>query len=597
MTRAAARTSASARADAAPSTAWSDAAIAIALLAVDPKILGGVWLRGAASEASQRLVDLLQDLLPPGAPVRKLPANAPDDRLLGGLDLAATLARGRPVHDRGLLAEADGGAIVVSGAERVTPGLAGRIAAALDRGAVAAERDGFGTVTPARFAVLAFDEGGPDDAAPPPALTERLGLVIPLSGLTRADLASPSPFTAKHVAAARDRLAALETPDDVLEALARAALALGICGVRPLIFARAAARAAAALAGRDAVAEDDLALAARLTLGPRAVCLPPAAEDDEDATETPDAAEPDDSDGAGGEGETGDPRDLAEQVLEAARASLPAGLLDDGATSRVSAASAGRSGAAQTSKRRGRPIGSRPGRPEGGARLDLVATLRAAAPWQRLRRRERASDEADDRVIVRREDFRVLRLKERRRALTIFVVDASGSAALNRLAEAKGAVELLLAEAYVRRDEVALIAFRGAGAELRLPPTRSLARARRSLAGLPGGGGTPLASAIEAATLLAEAARRRGDAPSLVFLTDGQANVARDGTGGRARAQDEALAAARLLRARGHKALVIDVSPRPQPRARDISTEMGARYLPLPCADAASLARIAATNA
>jgi magnesium chelatase subunit D len=93
----------------------------------------------------------------------------------------------------------------------------------------------------------------------------------------------------------------------------------------------------------------------------------------------------------------------------------------------------------------------------------------------------------------------VSRFKQRRETTTIFVVDASGSAALHRLAEAKGAVELLLADCYVRRDRVAMLAFRGKGAELMLPPTRSLVRAKRSLAGLPGGGGTPLAAGMDAA--------------------------------------------------------------------------------------------------
>ena len=171
----------------------------------------------------------------------------------------------------------------------------------------------------------------------------------------------------------------------------------------------------------------------------------------------------------------------------------------------------------------------------------------------------------------------------------MFVVDASGSAALHRLAEAKGAVELMLADCYVRRDSVALIAFRGKTAELLLAPTRSLARAKRNLASLPGGGGTPLASAVEAAVGLGIELRRKGQTPSVVFLTDGRANVGRNGQGGRPRAMEDAVAAARALRLANLAALIIDTSPQPKPEARMLANEMGASYLPLPHADAASM--------
>ena len=155
----------------------------------------------------------------------------------------------------------------------------------------------------------------------------------------------------------------------------------------------------------------------------------------------------------------------------------------------------------------------------------MIETLRAAAPWQKLRQREAAKlalqplqsslgqAPSRQRIYVRREDFHVTRFKQVGQTTTLFVVDASGSSALNRLAEAKGAVELLLADCYVRRDRVSVLAFRGKTAELLLPPTRSLARAKRSLAGLPGGGGTPLATAIDAACELANQIRRRGETP------------------------------------------------------------------------------------
>jgi magnesium chelatase subunit D len=136
-----------------------------------------------------------------------------------------------------------------------------------------------------------------------------------------------------------------------------------------------------------------------------------------------------------------------------------------------------------------------------------------------------------------------------------------------------------------------LLAFRGRGVELLLPPTRSLVRAKRSLASLPGGGGTPLASGIGAAMTLADAVRRRGETPTVVFLTDGHANVARDGSGSRVRAEEDAIVAAKVMRAAGFKALLLDTSPRPQPLARRLADEMGALYLPLPYADAMMLSR------
>ncbi len=192
-------------------------------------------------------------------------------------------------------------------------------------------------------------------------------------------------------------------------------------------------------------------------------------------------------------------------------------------------------------------------------------------------------------VLVRREDFRIKRFRHRAPTTTIFAVDASGSSALHRLAEAKGAVELLLAQCYVRRDQVALVAFRGRGAELLLPPTRSLARAKRSLAALPGGGGTPLAAGIDAAVAVAELAQRRGETPVVVVLTDGRANVGRDGMGGRERAQADALAAAGRARFAGVTMVLVDTSPKPQTEARALAAAMDAHYLPLPHAGAAAI--------
>lgn len=132
----------------------------------------------------------------------------------------------------------------------------------------------------------------------------------------------------------------------------------------------------------------------------------------------------------------------------------------------------------------------------------------------------------------------------REESITIFSVDASGSQALHRLAEAKRAAELLLADCDVRRDRVAVLAFRGSAATVLLPPTRSLVRAKRCLAGLPGGGATPLAAGIDVARQLAQGIVQQGGTPLLVLLIDGKANMTRDGRPGRSAAQAEALAKA-----------------------------------------------------
>jgi magnesium chelatase subunit D len=508
-----------------------------------------------------------------------MPLHIDDDRLLGGLDLAASLAAARPVAQRGLLAEADGGVLVAAMAERLEPGTVARLAAAIDTGQVQLARDGLAGAYPARFGVVALDEGL-DDERSAPALGERLAFHLDLP----ARLDDDDGPDAAAVARARHGLGGVRCDDEVLEALCATAAALGVDSARAALQALRVARAAAALDGAAVVGADHAALAARLVLAPRATRLPapPPSEAEAEAEAEP---PPPSNDEADAEAQAPQDGPLEDRVLAAAQAAIPAGLLAALAAGdlRRAAPSAGRAGAWRRAATRGQPLGARRGDPRGGARLDLLATLRAAAPWQRLRGGEAG------RVRIAREDFRIRRYRQRSETTTIFAVDASGSAALHRLAEAKGAVELLLADCYVRRDRVAVLAFRGTGTELLLPPTRSLPRAKRSLAGLPGGGGTPLAAAIDAAAALAAAERRRGATPAVVLLTDGRANIARDGRPGRPAAFADALTAARLLRAARTPALLIDTSPQPQPQAGELAQALGAAYLPLPHAGAGEL--------
>jgi magnesium chelatase subunit D len=575
--------------DGAPAASvWMTASVVARLFARDP-IGTGIHVKASAGPVRDRFLGMLRAMMPVEAPWRRCPATIADDRLLGGLDLGVTLATGQAAVARGLLAEADRGIVVIGSAERLSGGTAARLSAALDQGEVVAERDGFTIRHAARVGLVVLDEGTEEEL--PAGLRDRLAFRIDLD---RVRLSETTVIAEDEAKAHPGEVAA---DNEVMEALCATAEALGIGSARAEWLALRVARAAAALDGRDAVTEADATLAARLVFAHRATRLPQSAEQEQPEAPEPETAEPetpetDDADGSDNEEAETPPMDetLAEAILAAAVASLPPDLLAQlaasGGADRQGARQAGRMTAKPSGTRRGRPIASRPGRPGGGLRLDVVETLRAAAPWQRLRRHG-----AGGRVAFRAGDLHVRRYKSQPRATTVFVVDASGSAALNRLAEAKGAVELMLGECYLRRDQVALFAFRGTTAELLLPPTGALARARRCLGSLPGGGGTPLAAGMQAAAALAETLRRQGETPKLVLLTDGRANVALDGAMDRPRAMADAERIARHVRAIGVPALVIDISPRPQPEAGRIAAAMGARLLALPRADAAALSR------
>ena len=598
----------------------AEASLVAALLALDGAGLGGVALRAPACPLRTDWLALLRGLLPAATPFRRLPLHASSAALLGGLDLSASLHHGRVQAQPGLLAQAHQGWLVLGMAERVPAHMTAQLCAALDTHEVRLEREGLTQLHPAHIALVALDEGMEDDEQLPAALLDRLAFHLPLESGPDEAL-----WQAQDLAAARQRLPQVSLPDRVLQAVCAASLALGVDSMRAPLMALRCSRALAALDGQDEVSEDHASMAVRLVLAPRATRWPasePAPAEPQPAPDSPEPKEseepppdkeappPDDAPDAGAEPELTEDtvedshEDLAlpqgaleEMLVQAALAAVPPGLLaalKAGQMHRRASAAQGRAGALQKSLQRGRPVGTRRGELRSGARLHLLDTLRAAAPWQRWRHQQAdalASIGPKPRILVQREDFHVRQFRQNRPTTTVFVVDASGSAALHRLAEAKGAVELLLAECYVRRDRAAVVAFRGTGAEVLLPPTRSLARAKRSLAGLPAGGGTPLASGLDAAHQLALQITRQGESPVVVVLTDGRANLARDGSPGRVRATEDALAAARQFKLAGITALLIDTSAQPQATAQTLAQTMGASYIPLPHAGAQGLSQ------
>lgn len=616
-----------------PSAAWALALLAASVLAVDPIGLGGVRLRARPGPVRDRWLAEFTGLFGPAVPVCRVSSTAPDAAFIGGLDVGRTLALGRRVAEQGVLARVHGGVLVLGMAERATASLAATLGAALDPGEVRVERDGLSDCQPACFTLIALDEGI-DEEGIPASLADRLGLLLDLDAIGWRETAATCPPGA--VDTARLLLPAVTVAPSMTEALSSLALAYGGASLRlPLQLLRAA-RACAALRGAVEVKPEDAASALRLVFG-----LPPPADvDGEDPSPesempgdppqgqaerpaegavpsaetlrppsppTPPRGEPPGAPGAlpekaaaadNARADPSSPEALQDMLVAAVGAALPADLL---AQPRMTPSGARRPGAAgkagqdRVSSRRGRVIGVTATPPTPGARPDVLATLRQAAPWQRLRSAGVAAGTGPaggQPLQIRAQDFRYLRRRERTGSTAIFAVDASGSAAVERLAETKGAIELLLADCYVRRDSVGLIAFRGPKASTLLEPTRSLTRARRSLADLPGGGGTPLASGIMAALQMATAAGRKGQSVITVFLTDGRGNVALDGGTLREQVAADTAQAARLFRRLGLRAIVIDIARREQPRAQELSLALGAEYLALPRGGAGAMARV-----
>ncbi|MHA7871051.1 MAG: magnesium chelatase subunit D [Hyphococcus sp.] len=565
---------------------WDDAQEVAALLAIDPAGLGGVCVRAAPGPVRDWWTEQFLSLLPQAAPKRKLPLSAGPERILGGLDLASTLRAGRPVAERGLLAEADGGVLIAAMAERMPPATAALIAAAMDHASVRIERDGVSRADAARFACVLYDEGADMDETPPQILMERVAFYIDLNSVSVRAPAAGDPLP-DNLDAARAALRDVAIPEDIERAIAEAGLALGAYSMRAMLFCFSAARCCAALHGRGEVNAEDAQTACRLVLGPRCAPFVAAPEQAAESPPPPDSGDQTDSDKESESVDTDDLKDVLVNVVRGAALNAALGRSAQTVRRKVAAGAGGKSGALIDSLSKGRPIGAKPGGPRDGGRLDVISTLRSAAPWRKVR--ARGGDESQIRIYP--EDLRIKRFKARTETVVIFVVDASGSSAMNRMAEAKGAVELLLADCYTRRDHIALIAFRGAEAELLLPPTRSLVRVRRALAHLPGGGGTPLATGIATAAALAEKEKRKGKTPFVVFLSDGRGNIGRNGEPGREQAEADALAAARGLRTLECTTLFFDISQRPSPRAQNLSAEMGALYQPLPYADSATVSK------
>ena len=534
---------------------WGRAALCTSLLTFAPGFLGGAIIRMRAGSARDQVLAALASLKP-----RRFHPSIEDSQLFGGIDLSATLKSGQIVDTIGFFSNYC--TAILTMAERCGSELGAKLAQQLD--------------TNSGHCFILLDEGADVDEVPPPALSERLPLFIAPDGRPPSNW-QPVPAGTAQIAPAMVTASGAD-----IGLLTRLAGQLGIDSLRAPLLALRVARAHAGFWGRPQLDLADLQCAVQLVFPQRATLLP----EDREGTEAPSPPDPLPNDADTDASEQlhlpdGDMR--VDAVTTLLPADLLAGFVPAGTSKQAKGAGAGQK---RTGNRRGRPLPSRAGRPDGRSKIDFVGTLRAAAPWQPMRKNV-TPDHA--KLLLRPSDIRLKRYQERSDRLLIFTVDASGSAAVSRLNEAKGAVELLLVQAYAARDHVALISFRGTDAELLLPPTRSLVQTKRRLANLPGGGGTPLAAGMLQAFHLAQQSRSKGLSPTIVILTDGRANIALDGTANRTSAAADSARLARQIAAQTISCLVIDMSIRPQPALGSLAARLNAPYVALPRANARAL--------
>jgi len=622
---------------------------------VDPTVCGEMdeFLRDRLEAQGKKMEDLETEIVP--CPFVQIPLNVMEDRLLGSVNVEQSVRQGKTVFEPGLLAKAHRGVLYVDDINLLDSEMANMLLTTLSEGWVNVQREGISVRYPCRPLLIATFN--PEEADLRDHLLDRMSVAlsadaVPLTMEQRIeavgevlDFSSPD-RTAEdrqkveddedqlrtRIIFARETLNDLKLTYDQQLYLAEEASRAGCQGHRGEIFAAEIARASAALNDRSVIDADDLRLAVKLAILPRGTFImdpdmqdedmlppppppppPPQNQDQEEDQDTEDQPEDEEQDEQEEEKEQ-EQEPEAPQVPQEFMFDAEGTPIDPDLLAFAKKEKNGKGGGRGLifSQDRGRYI--KPMLPRGKVtRLAVDATMRAAAPYQKPRR-ARALESGDPKkmgakVHIETSDVRVKRMARKAGSLIIFVCDASGSMALNRMNAAKGAAMSLLTEAYQSRDKICIIPFQGDTAEVLLPPTKSIAMARRRLETMPCGGGSPLAHALNVAVRTGLNEQKSGDVGkvAVVCISDGRANVplayATDSGDpeerekpDRKELKEEVLASARQLGSMsGFSLVVLDTENKfvSTGMAKEIASAANGKYHYIPKASEAAIANVA----